>query len=144
MLYARELQDYFKNDYVIIHHTTVFPKIMGNQAMLMAAYLIVCHRLTAEMAWKHFNHIQRELTGFCDSGTRYNRFEIQVMDCLNALEKAIKLRWCDFNSFNTQEYFRLNQLANGDINWIIPGEILAMSSPSTSPRDGALKPSFFT
>ena len=33
-------------------------------------------------------------------------------------------------------------MENGDINWIIPGEILAFSSPSGIKRDGALKPQF--
>ena len=46
-------------------------------------------------------------------------------------------------TFNVDEYHRYNQLDYGDINWIIPGKILAFSSPSTNKRDGALKPTFF-
>jgi len=52
-------------------------------------------------------------------------------------------KWYFQAKFNTAEYLRLNQLDQGDMNWIIPGKILAMSSPSTNTRDGGLKPSYF-
>ena len=83
------------------------------------------------------------LINYCDSGQHVNSYQLEVIHCLQALEKAIQKRWYNYLTFNIDEYMRLNQLDYGDINWIIPGKILAFSSPSTNKRDGCLKPSFF-
>lgn len=62
-----------------------------------------------------------------------------MIDCLEAIESAINKNWYNFNKFDTAEFFRLNKLEQGDMSWIIPGKILAMSSPSTY----EMKPRFF-
>ena len=78
---------------------------------------------------------------YCDSGVRANDFSINVLDCLQAIEFAYKKRWFSAR-FNTTTYFKLSKVDEGDLNWIIPGKILAMSSPASNDRDG-LKPRFF-
>ena len=45
------------------------------------------------------------------------------------LEYAMRMGWFDFNTFQLDQYEHLEQLENGDINWVIPGKILAFSSP---------------
>jgi cell division cycle 14 len=94
--------------------------------------------------WNTFaGKIDNKLDSYKDSGTRHNSFGLTNYDCLGALQKAVQLKWYDVKRFNSKEYFKLNQLNEGDINWVIPGCILAMSSPSSSLKDGALKPNFF-
>jgi cell division cycle 14 len=38
--------------------------------------------------------------------------------------------------FDYKEYEHNHKLDNGDMNWIIPRKILALSSPSDSPKEG--------
>ena len=112
--------------------------------MLISAFLLLVEKESLRNIWHDFAAKMDKLgEPYRDSGTRHNAFTITNHDCLQALNKAVQLRWYDINRFNSQEYFQLNQLDQGDINWMIPGSILAMSSPSSSQRDGALKPSFF-
>ena len=71
-----------------------------------------------------------------------NDFDLEASECVEAIETAIRNRWYSYNSFSTKDYFRLNELDNGDLNWMLPGKILAMSSPAKFARDG-LAPEFF-
>ena len=57
------------------------------------------------------------------------------MSCCKGLETAISLGWYNFNTFKYKEYEFNHRLDNGDMNWIIPGKILAFSSP-TDDGDG--------
>ena len=59
-----------------------------------------------------------------------------VDDAIKAIENAKLRRWYDHNSFNTDEYFKLANLFEGDFNWVIPGKILATSSPSVCDAEG--------
>lgn len=62
-------------------------------------------------------------------------FEITVLDCLRGLEQALQLGWYSFKDFELQAYERGYKLSEGDMNWIIPGKIMAFSSP-VSPHLG--------
>jgi len=52
------------------------------------------------------------------------------LDVLKGLERAVDLGWYNFKKFDHREYERNHKLENGDMNWIIPGKILAFSSPN--------------
>ena len=143
-VYCSEIKDYLKQDKAIIHHCTAFNKILCNQVLLMASYLMLVEGDNLTNVWKTFAaKFDSDLEPYRDSGTRTNTFGLTNFVVLQALHKATQLKWFDVNRFNSKEYFRLNQLDQGDINWIIPGCILAMSSPSSSQKDRALKPSTF-
>jgi cell division cycle 14 len=58
-----------------------------------------------------------------------------LLHCLTGLERAIKLGWFEFTSFNLRNYEYYSKVENGDMNWIIPGKILAFSSPSDKTHD---------
>jgi cell division cycle 14 len=61
---------------------------------------------------------------------------------LRGLEKAIALGWYNFKQFDYKEYEQNHKLDNGDMNWIIPRKILALSSPTEKSKDG-LPPEHF-
>jgi cell division cycle 14 len=61
---------------------------------------------------------------------------------LKGLERAISLGWYNFNKFDYKQYEFNHKLENGDMNWIIPNKILALSSP-TERRSEGLPASFF-
>jgi len=37
----------------------------------------------------------------------------------------------DYDTFDVEEYLKLEKVENGDMNWIVPGKFLAFSSPSS-------------
>jgi len=84
------------------------------------------------------------LTSFWDAGeTPYKDFKINILDCLKGLEKGISLGWYNNLNFNYKEYEKNYKLENGDMNWIIPGKILAFSSPSDFGIDNGLPGKYF-
>lgn len=50
--------------------------------------------------------------------------------------------WYNFHTFDYKEYESVHRLDNGDMNWIIPKKILALSSPSDVSKDGLPPESF--
>lgn len=61
---------------------------------------------------------------------------------MRGLEKAIALSWYNYLKFDYKEYEYNHKLENGDMNWIIPKKILALSSPSDKAKEG-LPPEHF-
>ena len=47
----------------------------------------------------------------------------------------MKLGWYSFKDFDVQEYEYYEKVENGDLNWIIPGEVLAFMGPSGKSYD---------
>uniref|UniRef100_A0A665TLU3 protein-tyrosine-phosphatase n=1 Tax=Echeneis naucrates TaxID=173247 RepID=A0A665TLU3_ECHNA len=56
-------------------------------------------------------------------------FNLTVLDCLQAVHKALQHSFLDFESFDVEEYEHYERVENGDMNWIIRGKVLAFSSP---------------
>lgn len=100
----------------------------------------MCLGSTAEEAWEPFKsqEIHKHLVPFVDAGdakVTLKSFELSVLDCLRGLERAIALGWYSFKTFDLEAYERAYKLSEGDMNWIIPGRIMALSSP-VSPLHG--------
>jgi cell division cycle 14 len=98
--------------------------------------------LSAQAAWSKFRKYEPLLIPFCHAGDKHNSYELEVIDCLRAIESALLKKWYHPSGFDVDEYFRLSELEHGDLNWILPGKIMALSSPSSLDRNG-LKPRFF-
>jgi cell division cycle 14 len=113
----------------IYHYTSLIPAKRANAALLMGAYQVIRLERTAEEAWEYFENTNRFIP-FRDASSEGSPFELYILDCLKGLEKAIKLAWFDFNSFNLQEYETMSYVENGGLNWIVPKKILAFSAPS--------------
>lgn len=52
-----------------------------------------------------------------------------VIDCLKALDKAIKCYIFNFEKFDIDNFELHERIKNGDLKWIIPSKILAFSGP---------------
>jgi cell division cycle 14 len=76
------------------------------------------------------------LASYIHAGKEQNNFEITLLDCFKAFENAKIRRWFDPNTFNSKEYDNYCHVDEGDLNWIIPGQILAMASPSINRNEG--------
>jgi cell division cycle 14 len=53
----------------------------------------------------------------------------------------MRLGWFDFRKFDIAEYEHYEKIENGDLNWVIPGRLLAFSSPYDSGKDDSGVPS---
>jgi len=122
-------------NYKIYHYTSLETKKRSNAAFLMGAYLIICKNKTAEEAWSFFSKIEPHFLPFRDALAGDCTYECTILDCLRGLEYGIKLNWYNPKTFKTSEYEFYEKLENGDLNWIIPGKMLAFSSPSNSTTD---------
>lgn len=71
-----------------------------------------------------------------DAGEEPGDYECSVLDCLKGLEKAIEQGWYEFRKFDYKQYENFHKLEVGDMNWIIPGKIMAFSSPTAKKNDG--------
>jgi protein-tyrosine phosphatase len=70
------------------------------------------------------------LVGFRDAAPGEPSHRLSLRECFSALYKAKKRKWIDLKNFNCKEYEELEQPVNGDMNWIIPGKLLAFASPT--------------
>lgn len=61
-------------------------------------------------------------------------YHLEVIDYLEGLDFAIKKGWYDYRKFDSTAYLHYNNFTNGDINWIVPNQILAFAGPVDHPR----------
>lgn len=108
----------------------------------MAAFMVVCYHYSAEEAWDLFSSLKTSLVPFRDAGEEPSNFECTVLDCLKGLQRAIELGWYNYRKFDHKVYEANHKLDNGDMNWIAPRKILALSSPTDNDGDG-LPPEHF-
>jgi len=123
-------------NYKIYHYTSTDFRKRANAAFLMGAYLLIFKGKTADEAWSYFEKVEPAFVPFRDALAGECTYECTILDCLRGLEYGMKLGWYVPKSFKTQEYEYYEKLENGDMNWIIPGKMLAFSSPSNNTHDG--------
>lgn len=99
----------------------------ANAAFLMGAYEIIYLSRTAEEAWKVFEG--EKFVSFRDATNGPCTHKCTLLHCLQAVEWALKLGWYDKDKFNVAEYQHYASIENGDLNWIIPGKLMAFSTP---------------
>ncbi|TMW55444.1 hypothetical protein Poli38472_010326 [Pythium oligandrum] len=95
---------------------------------LLALFLVICHNRSPEDTIKPFQTLKPAF-GFRDAACGVGTFFISILDCALAVHKAMKAGIWNYGSFSLDEYEHYDQLHHGDINWIIPGKILAFSGP---------------
>ncbi|RWS15866.1 Dual specificity protein phosphatase CDC14A-like protein [Dinothrombium tinctorium] len=61
-------------------------------------------------------------------------YHLFLLDCLKAIHKACIHKFLDFDNFNVEEYQYYEKVENGDLNWIIPGKMLAFCGPHPKSR----------
>ncbi|KTF74911.1 hypothetical protein cypCar_00029992, partial [Cyprinus carpio] len=56
-------------------------------------------------------------------------YNLTVLDCLQGIRKALRHGFLNFETFDANEYEHYERVENGDLNWIVPGKLLAFSGP---------------
>ena len=88
---------------------------------------------TPEQAFKPFRNIK--FVDFRDAGYGDCSYKCTILDCLRGLGYAVKLGWFNYKTFDLKFYQHYEQAHNGDLNWIVPGQFIAFSSPAEQPKD---------
>uniref|UniRef100_A0A3Q2D997 protein-tyrosine-phosphatase n=1 Tax=Cyprinodon variegatus TaxID=28743 RepID=A0A3Q2D997_CYPVA len=96
----------------LVHYTSCDQKKRANAAVLIGAYAVIYLKRTPDEAYR---------TLISGNNTAYLMFRY--------LKSALQHGFLDFETFSTEEYEHYERVENGDMNWIIPGKILAFSSP---------------
>lgn len=133
----------------IYHYCGENFKKKANAACLMGAYQIIALNRTAAEAWKVFEKekfvdYRDAMKGVCSYGCTVNIYlNMQILHCLEGLEWGIKLGWYNPKSFNLTEYQYYEKVENGDLNWIIPGKLLAFSTPVDGDQEFTFGPDYY-
>ncbi|KAG7378563.1 Dual specificity protein phosphatase cdc14a [Phytophthora pseudosyringae] len=115
----------------VVLYCSDHPHKRANATTLLAIFLVVAGGLTPELA------VTRVLNdgklsppfGFRDASSGVCTFFITLLDCARAMHKAIASSLWSYQVFSVDEYDHLDRLENGDINWIVPGKLVAFSGP---------------
>lgn len=119
----------------IVHYTTLDPQKRANAAFLIASYSIIYLKKTPEEAYKPL--IGGNSPPFCpfrDAAYGMSTYHLTLLDCLQAIDKAYKLGFFNFEDFDVDEYEYYERVQNGDFNWIMPGKFLAFCGPHSESR----------
>lgn len=90
--------------HVLIHHSSIVPKTLANQALLVAAFMIICQKHSVSFVLKKFHRVDQRLMAFRDAGKSDSDFEISFTDCITAVEEAINHKWYRYSSFDVRHY----------------------------------------
>ncbi|XP_034744447.1 cell division cycle 14Aa [Etheostoma cragini] len=114
----------------LVHYTSHDQKKRANRALLIGAYAVIYLKRSPEEAYRTLiSGNNTSYLPFRDAATGECSFNLTVLDCLQGIRKAFQHGFFDFENFDVEEYEHYERVENGDMNWIIPGKILAFSSP---------------
>ncbi|XP_058480363.1 dual specificity protein phosphatase CDC14AB-like [Solea solea] len=126
----KKLKSFTTSRKTLVHFTSYDQKKRANAAVLIGAFAVIYLRRSPEEAYETLlSGSQTGYLSFRDAAVGECSFNLSVLDCLQAIRKAALYGFLDFESFNVDEYEHYERVENGDMNWIVPGKLLAFSSP---------------
>ncbi|XP_062273092.1 dual specificity protein phosphatase CDC14B isoform X7 [Scomber scombrus] len=113
----------------IIFYTCGDQKKQANAAYLIGSYAVMHLNMMPEEAYSLLMSRNATYIPFRDASFGTCMYNLNILDCLRAVHKALQYDWLDFSNFDVEEYEHYERAENGDLNWIIPGKFLAFSGP---------------
>ncbi|XP_056097908.1 dual specificity protein phosphatase CDC14B isoform X2 [Rhinichthys klamathensis goyatoka] len=113
----------------IVFYTCGDRKKQANAAYLIGSYAVMHLQKTPEEAYSLLVSQNASYLPFRDASFGTCMYNLNILDCLLGVHKALQFGWLDFSQFNVEEYEHYERAENGDFNWIIPGKFLAFSGP---------------
>ncbi|XP_015232628.1 PREDICTED: dual specificity protein phosphatase CDC14B isoform X4 [Cyprinodon variegatus] len=113
----------------IIFYTCGDQKKQANAAYLIGSYAVMHLNMTPEEAYSLLVSRNSTYLPFRDASFGTCMYNLDILDCLRGVHKALQYGWLDFSNFDVEEYEHYERAENGDFNWIIPGKFLAFSGP---------------
>uniref|UniRef100_A0A3B3UR65 protein-tyrosine-phosphatase n=1 Tax=Poecilia latipinna TaxID=48699 RepID=A0A3B3UR65_9TELE len=119
----KKLKSFTMSRKKLVHFTSYDQKKRANAAFLVAAYSVIYLKRSPDEAYR---------TLISGNNTPYLPFRYKPTN----MHQLAALQHCflDFETFSSEEYEHYERVENGDMNWIIPGKILAFSSPHARNR----------
>jgi cell division cycle 14 len=94
----------------------------------MGAFCIIVLKRSALQVTEMFSNVP---VRFRDASEGTCHFFLSLSDCFQGLEHAIRRNWFNYLTFDSPFYEHYSKPSNGDLNWLIPGQFLAFSSPKS-------------
>lgn len=115
---------------ILVHISSSENEKLVNSAFLCGCYSILylnCEPIDIYRLLSDNN--KTSFIGYRDASVAPSSYKLSLIDCFKAIKKANKLKFIDLENFNVHEYCHYEKVKNGDLNWIIPGKMLAFSGP---------------
>ncbi|XP_061152430.1 dual specificity protein phosphatase CDC14AB isoform X3 [Syngnathus typhle] len=114
----------------IVHYSSFDQRKRSNAAVLIGAYAVIYLKKTPEEAYRALvSGSNAAYLPFRDASFGKCTFNLSILDCLLGICKALQHGFFDFETFDVDEYEHYERVENGDLNWIVPGKLLAFSGP---------------
>ncbi|OHT11384.1 hypothetical protein TRFO_19191 [Tritrichomonas foetus] len=114
----------------IVHfYSSPSPTAKSNMSLYISFFRMIHLNLTAKEAYQPIEPISGRLKPFRDASNSKSLLDLTVLDVLKGIQKAMDMNFFDFEKFDIQKWEELEQLAKGNMNWIVPNKLLAMSTP---------------
>ncbi|XP_077548587.1 dual specificity protein phosphatase CDC14A-like [Haemaphysalis longicornis] len=119
----------------IVHYTSSDGKKRVNAAFLMGSYTIIYLKRTAEQAYQSLcANSYAPYVCFRDAAIGPCTYNLSLLNCLRAIDKALLHKFLDFETFDLEEYEYYERVENGDLNWIVPRKFIAFCGPHAKSR----------
>lgn len=83
----------------------------------------------SDRAGKVFQQENQVYKPYRDAALGSPLYLLTLLDCLLAVERAVKHKWLNFDKFEVDEYDFYERVENGDLNWLIPEKFIAFCGP---------------
>ncbi|XP_051980019.1 dual specificity protein phosphatase CDC14AB-like isoform X3 [Xyrauchen texanus] len=114
----------------IVHYTNFDQRKRANAAVLIGAYAVIYLKKTPEEAYRALiSGSNASYLPFRDASFGNCTYNLTVLDCLQGIRKALQHGFLNLETFDVNEYEHYERVENGDLNWIVPGKLLAFSGP---------------
>ncbi|KAM3958844.1 uncharacterized protein ACR2FA_007147 [Aphomia sociella] len=114
----------------IVFYTSDNETLRLNAAYLIGSYQIIYLNSSAAAVYKQITDGSKwSLLTFRDASGGPALFDISLLDVLHGVKVAHDAGFFDFEHFDAEQYLFYEKVENGDLNWIVPGKMLAFSGP---------------
>lgn len=123
------------NNKTLCYYCTCNPISVTNSVFLISSFNMLYNQLTPQEALEPFvkeKFIVKQMRPYRDASSLQSLYDLTVLSCLKGLHRAVydpKTHWYDSETFDPEVWGRYEQVENGDMNWVIPGKLMAFASP---------------
>jgi len=103
--------------------------MIPNALVFICSYKMIRENISADEAFSIVSHLTVGLRPYRDASTLNTSYDLSVISCLRGLNKAMRIGWYLPSIFNVADWEKYELVEFGDMNWIIPGKLLAFASP---------------
>ena len=105
------------------------PQKISNAILLASSFRLIHLRMNALDSIRPFLRILPQGKPYRDASSYPSTYDLSVLSCLKGLEKAMALNWYNPYTFDCQIWAERELIEFGDMNWLVPGKLLAFASP---------------